>query len=107
MGRYLSTDDMVKGLIRKNGDYHEAGLREVLEYAMPRYVWVVSALKQGRRSITFFVDATGLAQDMNVFLAIAENQQDSDIVKVCREIAVGDKGLKLNPFAHCIRGCHS
>ena len=34
---------------------------------MPKYVWVASALENDRRLGTFLVDATGIAQDLDVF----------------------------------------
>ena len=98
---YLSTDDQIKQKAREfnKGELSDETLRRIVSCAMPKYLWVVSFMDGGERYGTFFVDATGIAQDINVFLGIYENEELRIILR-----EVSDRpSLKLNPFARCIR----
>lgn len=65
---YLSTSIALK----KQSKNPQMGLeRSLVEKIccepMPKYVWIASAIEKERRLGTFLVDATGIAQDINVF----------------------------------------
>lgn len=98
---YLSTDDIIKQAVRMNyfGTISDSDLENILKRDMPKYIWVISALQAGSRCVTFLVDATGIAQDINVFLMISED----DNLKNVMQFVSRRSEMTLNPFARCIR----
>lgn len=98
---YLTTDDMIKQSVRKNcfGTIADSDLENILRCDMPKYIWVVSAMQAGSRCVTFLVDATGIAQDIRVFLMISE---DDNLKEIMKFVSCYPE-MTLNPFARCIR----
>lgn len=99
---YLSTDDGVKQRVRefRKDELSDAMLCKIVACAMPKYVWEVSCLvEDGDRRVTFLVDATGISQDMKVFMVICEDcQMRSFLGKLAQYNSCGS-----NSFMRCIR----
>ena len=95
---YLSTSDAVKKRCRNPLLGLECSLVEkICREPMPKYVWVASALEKKRRLGTFLVDATGIAQDINVF-AFVEGERPFKAMLYAATKSTLDDVVNLEPL---------
>lgn len=77
---HLSTDVDVKQEVRTVSKYDSQGIVRILDCAMPRYIWKASVSLGEDRLAIFLIDATGIAQGLNVFLVMTEDHAFGELL---------------------------
>lgn len=95
---YMTTNTEIKKRVRSAEDIDSETHHKILAYCMPRYVWAVEIDDESGWLAEFFVDATGIAQDIDVFAMIFRNQTARDLLKIASTALFKEN----NPYARKI-----